>query len=209
MSRPAWMDHLIAQVQDVPGEWFSAFVPPAGGGRRESAVLLLFGAGADGRTEVLLTERSAQLRSHAGQVSFPGGGLEAADADLVGTALREAQEEVGLDPSGVEVVATLPALHIPVSGYDVTPVLGWWREPGPVWVRQPAEVTRVLTVPVDELLDPGNRHRVRHPSGYVGPAFSTHGVLVWGFTAGLLDKVLLLAGISREWDADDVRDLPG
>lgn len=209
MSRPVWMDHLIAELQDVPGEWFSAFVPSAGGGRRESAVLLLFGAGGDGRTEVLLTERSAALRSHAGQVSFPGGGRESADADPVATALREAQEEVGLDPAGVEVVATLPALHIPVSGYDVTPVLGWWREPGPVWVRQPAEVAEVLSVPVDELLDPAHRHRVRHPSGYVGPAFTPQGVLVWGFTAGLLDRVFMLAGISRKWDADDVRDLPG
>ncbi len=209
MSRPAWMDHLIAQVQDVPAQWFSAVVPPAGGGRRQSAVLLLFGPGADGRTEVLLTERSHSMRSHPGQVSFPGGAHEQGDADLAGTALREAAEEVGLDTDGVDVVSVLPALHIPVSGYDVTPVLAWWREPGPVWVRQPAEVAQVLSVPVDDLLEPAHRHRVRHPSGYVGPAFTVQGVLVWGFTAGLLDKVLLLAGISQEWGADDVRDLPG
>lgn len=209
MSRPVWLDDLATALPQVPAEWFSAFVPPQGGGRRESAVLLLFGAGTDQRTRVVLTERSHSLRAHPGQMSFPGGGRDAGDVDLVATALREAGEEIGLESAGVDVVATLPALHIPVSGYDVTPVLAWWREPARVWAREPAEVARVLLVPVDELVDPVNRHRIRHPSGYVGPAFSTQDVLIWGFTAGLLDRVLCLAGIAVPWDDSDVRDLPG
>jgi 8-oxo-dGTP pyrophosphatase MutT (NUDIX family) len=208
VSRPPWMDHLIGRVGTVPGEWFSRFLPPEGGGRRESAVLMLFGAATDGRTEVVLTERAHTMRSHPGQVSFPGGGREARDPDLAATALREAQEEIGLEPAGVEVVALLPALHIPVSGYDVTPVLAWWEQPGPVWVRQPSEVAQVLRVPVDHLVDPDRRFQVRHPSGFVGPAFDADGLLVWGFTGGLLDKVLELAGLTQEWDRDAVRDLP-
>lgn len=207
-KRPPWLAHLVEQLEQVPDAWFSRFLPPQGGGQRSSAVLILLGRGDTGRTEVVLTQRAGGLRTHAGQVSFPGGGREPADADLVGTALREAGEEIGLDAAGVDVVATLPALHIPVSGYDVTPVLGWWSRPGPIWVREPHEVARVLRVPVDDLVTPANRHQVRHPSGYVGPAFTTHDVLVWGFTAGLLDKVVELAGLTEPWDHSDVRDLP-
>ena len=104
---------------------------------------------------------------------------------------------------------TLPALFLPVSDFVVTPVLGWWREPSPVGVVDPAEVASVHRVPLAELLDPANRFRVRHPSGYVGPAFGVAGLLVWGFTAGLLDRMLRLAGWERAWDRDRVQDLPG
>jgi 8-oxo-dGTP pyrophosphatase MutT (NUDIX family) len=208
VTRPDWMHHLVGQVQTAPARRFSRFLPPGGGGRRESAVLMLFGTGGDGRTEVVLTERAHTMRSHPGQVSFPGGGREAGDPDLAATALREAHEEIGLQTAGVDVVAQLPALHIPVSGHDVTPVLAWWERPGEVWVRQPAEVAQVLKVPVDHLVDPGNRFQVRHPSGYVGPAFDADGLLVWGFTGGLLDRLLDLAGLTQQWDRRQVRDLP-
>ena len=72
----------------------------------------------------------------------------------------------------------------------MTPVLAWWREPSPVFVRDPAEVASVHRVPLSELLDPANRLRVRHPLGYVGPAFTVSGMLVWGFTAMVLDRLL-------------------
>lgn len=203
------MRRLVREVERAPGELWSRFLPPVGGGRRSSAVLMLFGSGPGGRTEVVLTERSHTMRSHPAQVSFPGGGREDGDVDLAATALREAQEEIGLDPAGVEVVALLPALHIPVSGYDVTPVLSWWARPGPVFARQSAEVAQVLRVPVDDLVDPWRRFTVRHPSGFQGPAFAVGELVVWGFTAGLLDRVLDLAGLTKEWDTADVRDLPG
>ena len=80
------------------------------------------------------------MRSHPGQVSFPGGSIDADDASPAAAALREAEEETGLDPAGVEVLATLPELWLPPSNFAVTPVLGWWREPGPVSVVDPAEV---------------------------------------------------------------------
>ncbi|MDQ3358239.1 MAG: CoA pyrophosphatase [Actinomycetota bacterium] len=207
-GRPAWMAHLTERLEGLPDTWFSRFLPPEGGGARESAVLILFGPGLGGGTELVLTERAHTMRSHAGQASFPGGGREAGDADLVGTALREAQEEVGLDVGGVDVVTVLPTVHIPVSGYDVTPVLAWWARPAPVWARDPREVERVVQIPVEHLVDPTNRFRVRHVSGFVGPAFDADGLLVWGFTAGLLDRTLRLAGLDRPWDASVVRDLP-
>ncbi|MGW1973960.1 coenzyme A pyrophosphatase, partial [Streptomyces tubercidicus] len=80
------------------------------------------------------------------------------------------------------------------------PVLGWWHTPSPVGAVDLAETARVFAVPVDELTDPANRVTVRHPSGYRGPAFQVGGALVWGFTAGLIDRILHFAGWERPWD---------
>jgi hypothetical protein len=96
-------------------------------------------------------------------------------------------------------LATLPAVWVPPSGYSVTPVLAWWERPSPVWVVDPGEVARVARVPLADLVDPANRVSVAHPSGFVGPGFEVHGMLVWGFTAGLLDRLLALAGLERAW----------
>jgi 8-oxo-dGTP pyrophosphatase MutT (NUDIX family) len=170
-------------------------------------VLILFGAGAAG-PDVLLIQRADTLASHAGQPAFPGGKEDPGDGGPAGTALREAVEEVGLDPAGVRVLATLPAVHIPVSGFDVTPVLGWWHTPVAVVPVDAGEVASVERVPIAELTDPANRCTVRHPSGFHGPGFAVRGMLVWGFTAGVLDRVLELGGWSRPWDAAVIRDLP-
>lgn len=203
---PPWLNALVERIDGRPAEWFSPFTPPPGGGRRESAVLMLFGPGPRG-TEVVLTERAHTMRSHPGQVSFPGGGREPSDESASATALREAQEEIDLDPAGVRVLAELPALHIPVSRYDVTPVLAWWHRPGAIRVREPAEVEQVLSVPVRDLVDPQQRYRVRHPSGYTGPAFGVGTVVVWGFTAGLLDRIFEMAELTRPWDPSRVREV--
>jgi len=157
---------------------------------------------------VVLTERSHSMRSHAAQVSFPGGAIDPGDSGPVSAALREATEEVGLDPAGVEVVAQLPDLYLPPSNYVVTPVLAWWARPGPISVVDHLEVARVLRAPLSELTDPARRFTVSHPSGFVGPAFDIDGLLVWGFTAGLLSKVIELAGLERSWDRADHRPLP-
>lgn len=203
MTAPDWLYELATRM--AADEWLIGALPPDG--RRESAVLLLFSAGPDG-PDVLLIERAATLREHAGQPAFPGGRVDPDDAGPIDTALREAAEEVGLDPGGVEVVGQLPPLHIPVSGYAVVPVLAWWRAPTEVRPVDTAEVAAVLRVPLVELAEPVNRRHVRHPSGRVGPAFDVGGLLVWGFTAGVLDRVLELGGWSLPWEPGVALDPP-
>ena len=213
---PGWLDPVVHAVETVEPLQLSRFLPPEDGGGRQSAVLILFGEG-DGKTgndgdggdgggpELLLMERASSLRSHAGQPSFPGGALDPEDGDPQGdgplrAALREAEEETGLDPAGVQLFGVLPKLYIPVSGFVVTPVLGWWREPSPVGVVDPNETARVFTVPVADLTDPANRATAMHPSGHKGPAFLVESALVWGFTAGVIDRLLHYSGWERPWD---------
>ncbi|MBL1095131.1 NUDIX hydrolase [Streptomyces coffeae] len=200
---PEWLLPLARAAETIEPPQLSRFLPPRAGGR-PSAVLVLFGEGAHG-PELLLMERSGSLRSHAGQPSFPGGALDPEDGDPDGpgplrAALREAEEETGLDPAGVQVFSVLPRLYIPVSGFVVTPVLGWWHRPSPVGPVDLAETARVFTVPVADLTDPANRATTAHPSGHTGPAFLVEGALVWGFTAGVIDRILHFAGWERPWD---------
>lgn len=204
---PGWLEPLVRAATTVPAADFLRYgrQPPAGG--QQSAVLILLAEGALG-PDVLLIQRSEQLRKHAGQPAFPGGAADPDDRGPADTALREAGEEVGLDPAAVRVVALLPELNLSPSGFAVTPVLAWWHTPHPVGVMDPAEVARVERVPIAELVDPTNRCRVRHPSGYIGPAFTVRGLIVWGFTGAVLDRMLELAGWTRPWDVDDIRDLP-
>lgn len=207
---PAWLAPIARAAATVRPGQLSRFVPPPEGGR-QSAVLMLFGeAERDGRgqPDLLLIERSTGLRSHAGQPAFPGGALDPGEGGPVDAALREAAEETGLDPAGVEVLGSLPALWVPRSGFVVTPVLGWWRTPSPVRVMDAAEVAAVHRVPLDDLLEPANRLQVRHPGGGIGPAFQVAGMLVWGFTGGLLARLLALAGLERPWDKTRMEDVP-
>ena len=203
---PDWLQPVADAATSIRPEQLSRFLPPDEGGR-QSAVLMLFGEGPDG-PDLLLIQRASTVSSHAGQPAFPGGAVDDTDADVVAAALREAEEETGLDPAGVHVFATLPALWLPPSGFVVTPVLGWWREESPVGVVDAGEVESVVRVPLAELLDPANRVSVSHPSGFVGPAFEVRGLLVWGFTAGLLSRLLAIAGLERPWDTSVVRPLP-
>jgi 8-oxo-dGTP pyrophosphatase MutT (NUDIX family) len=182
-----------------------AVLPPASGGR-PSAVLVLFAQGADG-PDLLLIQRSEGLRLHAGQPAFPGGAIDAADSGPVAAALREAVEEVGLDPAGVDVVGTLPELFIERTGFRVVPVLAWWRRPSAVAPVDAREVAAVERVAVAELADPAARLMVRVPTGRLSPAFRVRGMLIWGFTALLVDRLLAVGGWERPWDAAAVTDL--
>jgi 8-oxo-dGTP pyrophosphatase MutT (NUDIX family) len=201
---PSWLHDLAGAAREMP---VAAQLRPPQAGGRSSAVLVLFGDGPDG-PDVLLTQRSSRLRSHAGQIAFPGGAIDAGDSGPVGAALREAAEETGLDPEGVEVVGILPELFVARSGFRVFPVLAWWWRPCPVEPANPAEVAAVARVPIAKLADPANRFTVRHPSGMAGPAFRVGDLLVWGFTAGILDRLLALSGLERPWDASRIEDLP-
>jgi 8-oxo-dGTP pyrophosphatase MutT (NUDIX family) len=219
---PDWLRDLaagLAQVTVPP-----VLRPPDGQGRR-SAVLVLFGHGAqepDGTVlagpdrqpvggddpDLLLIQRRPGLRRHGGQPAFPGGAIDPGDDGPVQAALREAAEEVGLDPAGVDVIGTAPELYISRSGFRVVPVIGWWRRPTAIRPADPDEVAAVARVHIRELADPVNRLVIRHPSGYSGPAFQVRGMLVWGFTAALVSMLLTLGGWEEPWDTSRVEDLP-
>lgn len=209
MSEPAapdWLSPLLDALDGTDTPVFTTPVPAPKDVPRRSAVLILFGEGPNG-PDVLLIERSAHLRSHAGQPAFPGGGIDADDDGPVGAALREANEETGLDPAGVDILRVLPDLWVPPSGNVVTPVVAWWRQPSEVR-PQPGEVAAVARVAIADLVNPANRLMIASPSGIAGPAFRVAGLLVWGFTAGVLDRLLALAGWEHPWDRTRVEPLP-
>ena len=177
---PGWLQQLATALPGVSGAQLSRFLPPATGGRH-SAVLVLFGEGPAG-PDVLLIERAHTLRAHAGQPAFPGGALDPEDGSPTGpgpvaAALREAREEVGLDPASVQVLGQLPALFLPPSGFVVHPVVGHWHAPHRVHVVDEAEVAAVLRVPLTELSDPGRRLQVRHPAA--GRALPSRSASCW------------------------------
>jgi 8-oxo-dGTP pyrophosphatase MutT (NUDIX family) len=194
---PSWLRELADAARTMGRS--PSLVPPLVGGRR-SAVLVLFADGPDG-PDLLFIQRSKGLRLHAGQTAFPGGVIDATDEGPVTAALREAAEEVGVDPGDVDVVATLPELFIPPTGFRVVPVLAWWRQPRAVAPIDPGEVAAVDRISVSELADPAARLMLHRPSGIILPAFRVRGRLIWGITAELVDRLLALAGWEREWDA--------
>lgn len=213
-SAPDWLtgafvERLSGQLEHAPRPVLAG-TPQV----RPAAVLLLVGPSADGAgttpagATILLTRRTSSLRSHPGQVSFPGGGREPEDVRPSATALREAAEEVGLAAAEVQVIAELPELAVRPRNQSVTPVLAWWRSPGRL-VPDPAEVDVVVSVSLGELADPANRVAVRHPSGGTWPAFRLQDdVVVWGFTALVLDAVVVASGLERPWDDGRVIPFP-
>jgi len=151
------------------------------------AAVLLLVVNHPGAPTVVFTQRTAHLADHAGQISFPGGRLEAHDEGPVQAALREAREEVGIDPAAIEILGELPDYHTS-TGYRVRPVVGW-AEPPVAWAPDPYEVADVFEVPLAFLLDPANH---RHESAwYKGRlrhywAMPWRGRFIWGATAGML-----------------------
>lgn len=213
---PRWMRQLVSEVSsahahpDIRG--VDACMTNREGPDRSAAVLMLF-SGADhfeayppGNAAVLLTHRSPSMRSHSGQIAFPGGRVDPTDLNPVDAALREAWEETGLDRFTVTPVAEMAPVHIRASGYPVHPVLGHWHTPGDVGVASPAEADDVFPAYLSDLLDPRNRLMVGW-AGWRGPAFTVNDYLVWGFTAGLLSAMLHQAGWERPWDRDTTLDL--
>jgi 8-oxo-dGTP pyrophosphatase MutT (NUDIX family) len=162
-----------------------------GAGREEAGVtragvLVPIIAHADGLT-VLFTQRTASLRSHSGQVSFPGGRAEPTDPSIEFTALREAEEEIGLPARRVEVLARLPE-YFTRTGYRVTPVIGLIQPPLEL-VPDAREVDEVFEVPLDFILDEANHRRATRELngrtvGYY--VIEHHGRTIWGATAGML-----------------------
>jgi 8-oxo-dGTP pyrophosphatase MutT (NUDIX family) len=168
------------------------------GTARSAAVLVLIVPGDDGLARVVLTERVDSGGHHSGEVSFPGGRAEPDDDDLVATALREAEEEVGLDATaaGVRVIGRLEPFWIPVSDYQVTPILAV-AERRPGLVAAPAEVARIVEAPISAFLPGGEIEMVDAvvrdwPLRY--GAYPVEDLRVWGATARILGQLGALLG---------------
>ncbi|HEV7661932.1 MAG TPA: CoA pyrophosphatase [Chloroflexota bacterium] len=168
----------------------------------DSAVLAPIYRGADGRLRLVFIRRSPFGR-HGGQIAFPGGRREPEDADLLTTALREAEEEVGLERTGIEVLAALPIIETVATGFRVAPFLGRLKGPPPAWRRQEREVDEIIEVPLDELTHP-TAHAVEHwqlpgwPEPREIPFYWIGSYKLWGATYKIVEPLLprLIAG---EW----------
>jgi 8-oxo-dGTP pyrophosphatase MutT (NUDIX family) len=136
---------------------------------------------------LLLTQRTSHLKGHAGQISFPGGGVEPADRDRADTALRETEEEIGLSRDRIEILGAMPDYELN-SGYLVTPVVGWIEPPYQV-NPDPYEVQDVFEIPLRHFLDHRSFQRRRYEyDGMVRRYLAApyEGRYVWGATAGML-----------------------
>ena len=173
--------------------WHPGQIPP--GARTAAALVLLYPLAEE--PHLLLTVRAGQLAQHAGQVSFPGGGLEPNET-IDEAALRETQEEVGVDPNQVRLIGALSPLYIPVSDFALHPIVGVTHAP-PAWQAAAAEVRRVLESPVAELLTTAGPHRGYlwdEDHRYQVPFFEVGGERVWGATAMILAELMTVIGAS-------------
>ena len=188
----------------VAGEPWQA--PEAGiAGARPAAVLILIAPDDEGEARVVLIERTSYDGHHSGEMSFPGGAAEAGDPDLVATALREAGEEIGLEPDaiGLRVVGQFEPFWIPVSNFSVTPVLAT-AERLPAWRPDPREVARVVNAPIAAFLPDApievierdvRQWRIRY--GAYPLAELGDGPAIWGATARFLGQLGALLGLSE------------
>ncbi len=228
---PAWLRPLVDNVDAVRGAYrrrvpaeVLAMITAANdtasatGTKRDAAVLVLFSgppdAPADGGppsdADLLVTVRASTLRHHAGQAAFPGGATDPGDDGPVGTALREAHEETGIDTARLHPLATLERMFIPPSGFHVVPVLAYSPDPGPVAVVDEAETAIVARVPVRAFINPENRlmvYRSANTRRFAGPAFLLNEMLVWGFTGQVISAMLDVAGWAQPWDTGRLLEL--
>jgi 8-oxo-dGTP pyrophosphatase MutT (NUDIX family) len=200
------IQHIVEKSADLAATDLSRFQPPKDQELRKSAILLLFGETNDG-LDLTFIQRSTSLRHHPGQIAFPGGMMDSTDENEIATALREAQEEIALEKTSVNILGVLPNLFVPVSEFIVTPVLAHWHSPHEVFPNDLAEVERVERIPLSEISNPNNRVSVRHSSGFVGPAFNVRDFVIWGFTGGLLDRLLAAYELEEDWDSEKIVDL--
>jgi 8-oxo-dGTP pyrophosphatase MutT (NUDIX family) len=188
LELPAF-DGEAAQQQMIPRP--RGVRPPDMAGQPRQGAVLVALYNKDGRTHLVLTRRRDDLNDHAGQISFPGGRREEGE-ELEMTALREAEEEIGLRPVALTVLGRLSRLYIPPTDYEVYPFVAW-HEGQPFFRRQAGEVAEILPVSLSHLLDPANQYE--EPWDYRGmiiqvPFYQVDSHKVWGATAMMLSEFL-------------------
>lgn len=160
---------------------------------RESSVLILLypGAANPESAMIVLMLRSEYGGVHSGQISLPGGKSEPGDKDRAATALREAQEEIGIEPSNVHLLGSLTDLYIPPSNFLVTPILGY-QNTAPSFKADPSEVAEIIEIPLAELLNEANvclrKMKLSVGISLKVPAFCIDGHIIWGATAMILSE---------------------
>lgn len=174
------------RMAPTPRGWQKRDTPPT-----PAAVMILIFADAQGRLNLVLTLRNAELRGHSGQVSFPGGRQDPDDSSLTCTALRETYEEIGIDSDALQILGELPSFYIPTSHFEVFPTVARF-EGLPVFIPNPAEVADVFCFGLDELLAPGykcvEQRRIRGFEVRV-PYYAVRDHKVWGATAIMLSDL--------------------
>jgi len=185
LNPPAWQPEITDENRQVIAAGIIQN-RQAAGKITQAAVLIPLLLKADGLS-VLLTQRTDHLHDHAGQISFPGGRMDPGDSSPNDTALRESEEEIGLDRQGVEIIGHLPQ-YLTVSGYSVTPVVGLVK-PQAEYALDAFEVADVFEVPLHFLMDPAN-HQVRVWESDQGSrrfySMPYENRFIWGATAGML-----------------------
>jgi 8-oxo-dGTP pyrophosphatase MutT (NUDIX family) len=186
---------LMPFIDDGYGHVTSSGIPYAKGAgapgvkikRTPASVLVPLLPRADGIT-VLLTRRTDDLDKHAGQVAFPGGRVDAGDADEVAAALREAQEEVGLSPEAVDVLGRLDP-YLTITGFEVVPIVGFVQQPPRCFTPEPGEVADIFEVPLQFLLNRANHQKVKRVVNGLDRAYYAmpyESYYIWGATAGMI-----------------------
>jgi len=199
--QPTWLSPLLARLDPLDQAW-----PEVADDQRGSAVIALLRLSED--PDLVLTLRSPDLEHHAGQISLPGGGREPSDAAPSDTALREAQEEIGLPPASVTPLGQMRTHEISVSQNWVIPVVGVWSGTETVAPKDMEEVDSVLRWSISQLADPAHRVMARHPRGGRGPAWDMGELFLWGFTAWVVDSLLRLGGWEQPWDHTRMAEIP-
>jgi 8-oxo-dGTP pyrophosphatase MutT (NUDIX family) len=182
-------DGAVAQQQMIPRP--RGVRPPEMAGEPRQGAVLVALYDRDDATHLVLTRRRDDLNDHAGQISFPGGRREDGEF-LRATALREAEEEIGLLPTNLTLLGRLTCLYIPPTDYEVYPYVAW-HDGRPVFRRQASEVAQIIEVSLAYLLDPANQHE--EPWTYRGmliqvPFYLVESHKIWGATAMMLSEFL-------------------